>query len=187
MLNACRAGRWTWAADLGGVQWKADCGGLVSSNVLKWRNKTTMLPRRIYTSAMLCCLACTGCEQQPEQQLALNDIPTLPPHWRNVTGQGMDSRVGRFESTKLALIIHYDIGELAGEYADTDPYPGYQWIRSGRLYGSSFRYLLNEDDTLYVTFPDEGPANFWAKVADDAEINYVLEFLARYRNDLLGS
>jgi hypothetical protein len=136
-------------------------------------------------------VAIVGCESKtdssgPTVALALNSIPTLPPSWSNTPQQGIDSRVGFFSSTKHQIQIHYDIGELAGEYASTKPYPNYKWIKSGTLHGSSFRYLLNEDDTLYVTFPDEGPANFWGKVKDDAEIDYILELLARYRRELLA-
>ena len=145
-----------------------------------------MLPHRICTVVMLCCLVYAGCQQQREiPALALNAIPVLPAHWSNVSEQGTDSQVGHFESAKVELIIHYDIGALAGEYAHIEAYPKFRWFKTGRSHGSSFRYLLNENDTLYVTFFGEGPANFWAKVADDADIDYVLELLARYRNDLL--
>lgn len=145
--------------------------------------------RSIMSSTRICALIAilllVGCGS--ETQLDLNNIPTLPPHWSNVTERGTDTRVGHFASQTLTMTIHYDIGELAGLYADTKPYPEYKWIKSGRLHGSSFRYLLNNDNMLYVTFPDEGPANFWAKINDDSEIDYVLELLARYRNQLLGS
>ena len=120
------------------------------------------------------------------EQLKLNNVPVLPAHWSNVNSQGIDSRVGHFTSTEVNYQIHYDIGELAGEYAAAKPYPNHQWIKSGTLHGSSFNYLLNDDGILYVTFPDEGPANFWAKVSTDTDIDYVLELLARYREQLLS-
>ena len=126
-------------------------------------------------------LLTAGCSKQ----LSLNNITTLPTHWSNVAGQG-DSRAGQFESTKLTMVIHYDIGRLAGHYAAAKPHPNRQWIKRGKLHGSTFRYLLDDDDTLYVTFADEGPANFWTKVKNQSEIDYVLELLARYRKQLLG-
>ena len=98
--------------------------------------------------APIALLLLVGCGS--ETQLALNNIPTLPPHWSNVTEQGTDSRVGHFASKTLTMEIHYDIGELAGVYADAKPYPKYKWIKSGRLHGSSFRYLLNDDNMLYM-------------------------------------
>ena len=58
-------------------------------------------------------------------------------------------------------------------------------MRSSRLGDSKFHSLLDNDDTLYITFPDDGPANFWAKVSDQADIDYVLELLARHRKELL--
>ena len=137
----------------------------------------------LFTKALfLCCLALLGCKRE----LTLNKLPELPPHWQHIPGQGIDSRVGRFVSSETNLIIHYDIGELAGEYATSKAYPNRKWLRSGQLAESSFRYLLNDDDTLYVTFPDEGPANFWVQVDGPEDIDYVLEMLARHRHDLLG-
>jgi len=127
-------------------------------------------------------LLCIGCAEE----LPLSGLPSFPKHWKNVPGQGTDSRVGQFTSTKSDIVIQYDIGRLAGECADVDSFPNRQWLKSGRLAGSTFQYLLDKDDTLYVTFSDEGPANFWAKVKDQTEIDYILELLARYRINLLG-
>lgn len=120
------------------------------------------------------------------QDLELSSLKKLPKDWYNVPEQGTDSRVGRFESKTSTLVIHYDIGHLAGEYASIDAYPQFRWFRKGKLAGNSFRYLLNDDNTLYVTFSDEGPANFWAKISNDDEMNFILELLARYRNELLS-
>ena len=38
---------------------------------------------------------------------------------------------------------------------------------------------------INVTFPGEGPANFWAKVEGQDDIDYLVELLARYRKNLL--
>jgi len=129
----------------------------------------------------LCCLVLLGCKQEFKS----NTLPILPTHWRHIAEQGTDTKVGRFVSTQKDLVIHYDIGPLAGEYASSMPYPNREWLRDGRLGDSSFRYLLDNDGTLYVTIPYEGPANFWAKVDGQADIDYVLELLARHRQDLL--
>lgn len=151
--------------------------------------------------AVLCCLTLLGCDPPPnklnppqrdpeieeltEEEFKLNNLPDLPAHWRNVPEVGTDTTVGHFASSETDLVIHYDIGELAGQYASTKGYPNRKWLRAGRLDGSSFRYLLNDDGTLYVTFPAEGPANFWAKAEDQADIDYVVELLARHRRELL--
>ena len=140
-----------------------------------------MRTRALAVIAVLCSLALSGCSLP-----ALKSLPNLPSHWRNVKAQGIDTRVGHFESTKLELTIHYDIGRLAGEYAQVDAHPTHKWFTNVRLHGSSFRSLLDHDDILYMTFLDEGPANFWVKISNQAEIDYVYELLARYRRDLLG-
>ena len=37
------------------------------------------------------------------KQLDLNSIPNLPKHWGHVRTQGLDSRVGYFQSTEITL------------------------------------------------------------------------------------
>jgi hypothetical protein len=117
--------------------------------------------------------------------LNLNNIPKFPTHWINFCQQGIDTRVGYFKSKNLDLQIYYDIGPLAGEYAAIKPYKKYQWIKRAQLNGIKFNYLLNDDNILYVTFVNEGPANYWTKIKDSTDINYTLELLAKYRKVLL--
>jgi hypothetical protein len=127
-------------------------------------------------------MALAGCSRE----LDLSDLPTLPAHWRNVTEQGIDTKVGHFASTEKSLVIAYDIGPLAGSYVKPTLYPKYDGARSARFGGSSFYYRLSNDQTLlYVTFPDEGPANYSAKVNGQRDVDYILELLARYRHELL--
>lgn len=136
-------------------------------------------------AAVLLCVLTVPAAIGLADDLKLDNLPELPAHWKNEPMQGIDSRVGRFTSDEKDLVIRYDIGKLAGEYASPKHHPNRKWLRSGRLAGSSFRYLLDEDDTLYVTFPDEGPANFWAKVGGQDDIDYVVELLARHREKML--
>lgn len=135
-------------------------------------------------TSVLCSLVVVGCTPDAGPP-DLDVLPNLPEHWSNVPGQGTDSNVGHFESSELGLKIHYDIGRLAGEYADVDNHPDQQWLKSARRDGVFYRYLLTADNMLFVTFPDEGPANFHVKVRDDDEITYVMELVTRYRQDLL--
>ena len=128
-----------------------------------------------------CCMMLAGCQSE----LNLSKQPTLDPCWRNIHVQGEDTAVGHFACADKDLVISYDIGVLAGKYASTK-HKNRRWIRSGHLAGSSFRYLLDNDGTLYVTFSNEGPANYWAKVRDQDDIDYVLELLARHRKELLA-
>lgn len=142
-----------------------------------------MTSHRILTITIL--ILCLGYGPR-EQTLTLNEIPAFPAGWRHVVMPG-DTANGYFISSEHQYRIYYDIGDLAGEYADGEAHPNYQWIRRATLDGSSFHYLLDEDDTLYITFPDEGPANYWCKVKDEDQIEYVLELLARYRHELLAT
>jgi len=137
--------------------------------------------------AFACLLvSCAGCSSDDaHEKLVLNNLPAYPPHWRNTPGQGTDSTVGQLTSTEHKLVIKYDIGRLAGEYADAKAYPEHQWVKSGQLAGSKFQYLLDKGDTLYVTFSSEGPANFWASISDQSDIDYMIELLAKYRSRMV--
>lgn len=139
---------------------------------------------QLFLATVLCCLAAAGCTPDAGPP-NVDVLPDLPDHWRNVPGQGIDSNVGAFESGELDLKIHYDIGRLAGAYADADNHPNHQWLKEAKRDGAFYRYLLAADNTLFITFPDEGPANFYAQARDDDEITYVMELVTRYRQDLL--
>lgn len=133
--------------------------------------------------SLISIVAINGCAQE----LKLNNLLVLPTHWRNVPAQGQDTAVGSFISTEKTLVIDYDIGRLAGEYASAKPYPKRQWLRAMRIGEESFNALLDNDNTLYITFPREGPANFWAKVSGQNDIDYLLELIARHRRELLAA
>jgi hypothetical protein len=139
--------------------------------------------KKFWIAVLVCGLMGFGCTSR----LSLTSLPDLPSHWRNVIAMGEDTKVGTFVSIeKTNLVIRYDIGPLAGEYAARKHHRNRKWFRSAQLAQSSFNYLLAEDDILYVTFPDEGPANFWTQVKGQSEIDYVLELLARHRQKLLS-
>jgi hypothetical protein len=128
------------------------------------------------------CLVLAGCTEK----LDLNNLPTLPSHWRNVSEQGNDTRVGHFASTEKSLVIVYDIGPLAGSYANPKAGPLTTSVRSAQLGDSSFYYRVSDNGKLlYITYPNEGPANFSTAVNGQNDIDYVLELVARHRHELL--
>lgn len=104
-----------------------------------------------------------------------------PNDWKHTPRQGIDSRVGDLHSPSRGLTIHYDIGRLAGNYAQFEPKRGpVVWARSGRLLLSAYESVLSERDgvqTLTVTFPGEGPANYRAEVRDQDDIDAVFAAL----------
>ena len=110
----------------------------------------------------------------------------LPAHWKNVPGDGIDTMVGQIESEKLPIKIDYDIGPFAGEYARTSSSRKTKWIKEGTARNCRFVYMLDENDVLYVTYPDEGPANFWASIQKETEIDVIVNLLSNHRNELLG-
>lgn len=127
------------------------------------------------------------------QNLELDAMPELPAHWRNVNVQGEDSWGGKFVSSERTdLVIRYDIGRCAGDYAKPRAHRMTKWMRAARLDNSYFHYLLTTDDMLYVTFYERepsgftSPANFFTRVDGLYDVDYVLELLARHRRELLA-
>ena len=110
---------------------------------------------------------------------------SLRNQWRNVTSDGIDTMVGHFESKHYPHQIKYDVGPFAGQWAAFSTYRKTKWIKSGSVDGSDFVYMLDEDSVLYVTFPDEGPANFWTTIRNEKDVGYILELLSAHRNELL--
>ena len=118
------------------------------------------------------------------------------PNWEHVRLRGIDTNVGRFELSDWGLAIHYDIGFGAGNYVESmrkDSHWKVQKSGSGNSHGHPYAYVVGgmEDqrpatNTLYVTFPDEGPANYYSEVSGDGDVTFILELLVECRGKLLA-
>ena len=96
--------------------------------------------------------------------------------------EGEDTNAGRLVSIDSSILIHYHVGSLPREYANTKA--SGDGFRSARLGKSSFRYL-HRNNILFVTFRNEGPANYWVKVKSQEDVDFIIELLARYRKEVL--
>ncbi len=70
--------------------------------------------------------------------------------------QGIDTYVGRLTSTSEEIEINYDIGELAGNYVNSNS--------TSKIIEQAINLEFwheVRDDKLYITFPAAGPANFY--------------------------
>ncbi len=113
-------------------------------------------------------------------------LDMLPDHWTNVRTVSIDGTAGCFRSSEVDLRIDYSIGPEAGEIASGTKRFHDEWRREGESDGAYFRYKKS-GEYLILTFPGEGPANYLARVENEGEIEYVLELVVKYRNELLAS
>ena len=102
----------------------------------------------------------------------------LPAGFTYKREHGMDTFVGRFTSQDGNLVIHYDIGELAGEHGGvgrSETLKEGSRVRVGRARSDA------EGHTAFfakVSFPDNGCANFYIESANENDLA-VIDFLAR--------
>jgi hypothetical protein len=127
---------------------------------------------------------------QPPKVNELNKLRKLPDHWRCKAGFSLDTHCGTFESSEYRVSVSYGIYYRGGEKAQNarpDKHKGFKWHRTGRIGDTKFSYLLSKQNVLYITFPDEGPANYSAFIRTNEEIAYILELVCRHRHRLLAS
>jgi hypothetical protein len=124
---------------------------------------------------------------QPPKVSDLNKLRTLPDHWRCWSGFTIDTEGGTFESSEVRVRVSYGISNRGGEKAEQakpDKHKNFKWHRTGRIGDARFSYLLSKQNVLYITFPDEGPTNYYAFVRSSEEIAYVVELVGRHRHRL---
>ncbi len=129
-------------------------------------------------------LQCDGYVPVSPRRLHLNSIIGFPDHWQHHPEQGIDSEAGCFLSEDPDLTIIYDIGDAAGEFVRECAQSATDWLFVDRFDGVVFRYSRS-GEFFAITIPDEGPANYVAKVKSHEETEYVLELISRYRSELL--
>ena len=94
----------------------------------------------------------------------------LPGCFRHIQSMGIDTEVGKFVAEEANLTLHYDIGIAAG-YQVSQESPTKQVFRS---VNQEFWYD-KKDGSVYFTFPNAGPANFYTENEDYA--NELIEVM----------
>jgi hypothetical protein len=140
----------------------------------------------VKTKARLALVLLTGllipraASQEPSVPGSIN----LLPGYHHRAGQGIDSEVGIIWK-KDGLTIHYDIGELAGDYTECGHSCGWTdgelWRREQVLQGQRVICVFTSQRRLVVSFP-EAHANFYATVHTDQELTDMLLMLLTFRS-----
>ncbi|MBX3443545.1 MAG: hypothetical protein KF774_14155 [Planctomyces sp.] len=109
----------------------------------------------------------------------------LPPGSRHYADVGIDTWVGRIRLGGTPVTLTYDIGHVAGNYATyVDGNGPFVWTKRTEQDGIACDVSLhtaNGSHTLFVSFPDLGPANFWCDVRDDSQVDGILKILKTVR------
>jgi hypothetical protein len=104
---------------------------------------------------------------------------TLLPGYQHERLQGIDTSVGRIWK-KDGLEIHYDIGRLAGNYAqsrekDKDKL---EWFKEQAVGGRNVQIALTKDRVLTITVA--GFANFYGTVKSEGDLADMLLMVLTY-------
>ncbi len=91
--------------------------------------------------------------------------------------RGIDTQVGKF-TCKDGPTIEYDIGELAGNYAEAQKDEA-TWFKKQVVNGQTVHLAFNKNKELTVTFTN-GPANFFATIKSEEDMADVLLMVFTY-------
>jgi hypothetical protein len=92
--------------------------------------------------------------------------------------RGIDTLVGKI-SKEGGLSIQYDIGRLAGNYAQSQAKEETLWHREQVIGGRPVQLTFAKNKTLYVTLP-EANANFYALAKSEEDIADILLMVLSY-------
>lgn len=132
----------------------------------------TRLTTAVLAVAMLVCPAARAADEPTPGNIKLANGYT------HEAEQGIDTQVGTI-AKKDGPSISYDIGELAGNRAQT-VLGDATWSKRQTINGNEVMTVLTKDGTLYVTFP-KANANFYGKVKTPQETAEVLLMLLTYQ------
>ena len=104
----------------------------------------------------------------------------LLPGYTHHRLRGIDTQVGKI-SRKDGLSIEYDIGESAGDYAESQKADA-AWFKQQVINGQAVQVAFKKDKQLIVTFTN-GPANFFATIKSEEDMADVLLMLSTYTPD----
>lgn len=108
----------------------------------------------------------------------------LPNGFTHSHGQGIDSTVGHFTSGDGHLVINYDIGLMAGVYASN--MEGKEILSSSKVTAHGLKAIIvvsrwKNATHAIVSFPKGGPANFFAAIRNDTDLEAVTNLALSYR------
>jgi len=110
----------------------------------------------------------------------------LPDGYHHEPRQGIDSTVGRIWKDG-GLEIQYDIGALAGNYAQHIEHSDRLWSMKQVVNGRTVDIVKGKDGRVVVSFAADDrtigenyPANFWATVSSDEDLAALLAIALTY-------
>lgn len=109
---------------------------------------------------------------------------SLPKGSRHRIQQGIDSFVGQIKLGWLGKTMKYDIGHLAGNYATSKHHGPFVFQKQEVNNGVTMDYSLLKERaqyTLFVSFPDLGPANFYTQISDPSHSDAILDVMRTVR------
>lgn len=116
---------------------------------------------------------CTiGVMRVPEGKL------TLPAGWLAVDEQGIDSRVGKILDEHDAERLRYDIGAMAGVYANPREHADYAWFRDENVDGNDVHYGVQKGELRFTIDPF---TNFWGPAPTPAQADALVAVLRTLR------
>lgn len=105
----------------------------------------------------------------------------LPSGSQHRIMQGFDTYVGEIEIAGTGYTLTYDIGDLAGNYATSGDPDRFAWQKHDEFDGVKMDYSLSKSGTLFVTFPEKGPANFFTDLRNDSDTELILKYMRTVR------
>jgi len=109
---------------------------------------------------------------------------SLPKGSRHRIQQGIDTLTGQIKLGWLGKTMEYDIGHLAGNYATNEHHAPFVFQKQEVNNGVTMDYSMRKDRaqyTLFVSFPDLGPANFYTRIGDPSQSDAILDVMRTVR------
>ena len=131
---------------------------------------------------LLLSVGCKTSQESRELDLVYATV-TLPQGFKPEWEPG-DTPRGRLVSRDGKIVISFDLGFYAGAYAHPKE-KGQVWFRKGVVDAIPYQASLDRwtsktgalEKTLYITFPDLGPANFWSEVETPTDIDRITKII----------
>ena len=115
-----------------------------------------------------------------EARLSWNLYVEIPENFNHIPEQGIDSKIGKILNDDESIIIRYDLGRLAGLYADPKEANNYKIFEEGEIDQTKYYYAVDKQDNLYVTFPDYG-LNFIYKLKSNEDYRNILNLILTFK------